>query len=172
MKKLILMLALVFLFCFTFSCQKGEEVVEEPAVDIEAEKAAVKAVLDDWIKCMETEDMELFSKTIAPDDDMVVIATDAAEYFVGQEPFKESMQKQFDAFEKMELSIKELSIKVHKSGEASWLSCKLDGKVTAGGEIVNIEGMRFTTVLEKRAGNWVIVQLHASLPVAGQAIEY
>jgi len=172
MKKLILMLALVFLVFFTFSCQKGEEVVEEPVVDIEAEKVAVKAVLDDWIKCMETEDMELFSKTIAPDNDMVVIATDAAEYYVGQEPFKESMQKQFEVFEKMEVSIKDLSIKVHKSGEVSWFSCKMDGKVTAGGEIVNLEGLRFTAVLEKRAGNWIIVQLHFSVPVAGQAVEY
>jgi uncharacterized protein (TIGR02246 family) len=167
-----MIIPLVFLLCFTFSCQQGEEVAEEPVVDIEAEKAAVKAVFDDWLICLETEDIELFSKIIAPDDDMVVIATDAAEYFIGQEPFKESMQKQFDAFEKMEFSIKELSIKVHRSGEVAWLSSQLDVKVTAKDEILSLEGMRFTGVMEKRTGNWVIVQLHASVPVVGQVVEY
>ncbi len=169
MKKLLMIIPLVILLCFTFGCQAYKE---KPAVDIEAEKAAVKAVFDDWIKCGETEDMELFSKIIAPDDDMVVIATDAAEYFIGQEPFKKSMQQQFDAFEKMEFSIKELSIKVHKSGEVAWLSSQFDVKVTAKDEIVSLEGMRFTGVMEKRTGNWVIVQIHASVPVVGQAVEY
>ena len=32
--------------------------------------------------------------------------------------------------------------------------------------------LRFAGVLEKRNGNWVIVQIHASMPVEGQAVEY
>ena len=36
MKKLLTVIPLVILFCFTFGCQKGEEVAEEPVVDIEA----------------------------------------------------------------------------------------------------------------------------------------
>ena len=38
MKKLCMILSLVLVLCFTFSCQKGEEVAEEPVVDVEAEK--------------------------------------------------------------------------------------------------------------------------------------
>jgi len=41
MKRLVMILPLVFLLCFTLSCQQGEEVAEEPVVDIEAEKEAV-----------------------------------------------------------------------------------------------------------------------------------
>jgi uncharacterized protein (TIGR02246 family) len=41
MKKFLIIIPLVILISFTFSCQKGEEVAEEPAVDIEAEKQAV-----------------------------------------------------------------------------------------------------------------------------------
>ena len=41
MKKLLLILPLVFLLCITFSCQKAEEVAEEPVVDVEAEREAV-----------------------------------------------------------------------------------------------------------------------------------
>jgi ketosteroid isomerase-like protein len=45
MKKLLLILPLVFLLCFTFSCQKAEEVAEEPVVDVEAEKLIVEKEL-------------------------------------------------------------------------------------------------------------------------------
>jgi len=41
MKKFLTIIPLVFLLCFTFSCQQGEEVAEEPVVDIEAEKQAI-----------------------------------------------------------------------------------------------------------------------------------
>lgn len=42
MKKLFLILPLVFLLCFTFSCQKAEEVAEEPVVDVETKDEGVK----------------------------------------------------------------------------------------------------------------------------------
>ena len=41
MKKLLMVLPLVFLLCFTFGCQKGEETVEKPAVDVEADVEAI-----------------------------------------------------------------------------------------------------------------------------------
>ena len=41
MKKILMVISLVFLLCFTFGCQKGEEAAEEPVVDVEAEKQAV-----------------------------------------------------------------------------------------------------------------------------------
>jgi ketosteroid isomerase-like protein len=169
MKKLLMILPLVILLCFTFGCQAYEE---KPAVDIEAEKAAVKTVLDEWIQCFETKDMELGSKIIAHDDDLVVFGTDAAEHFIGWEPFKESLQKQFDAAENVDASIREELVKVHKSGEVAWISCLLDMEVTSLGESFSLEGMRLTGVMEKRNGNWVIVQIHASVPVAGQAVKY
>ena len=37
MKKLLMILPLVFLLCFTFNCKQAEEVAEEPVVDVEAE---------------------------------------------------------------------------------------------------------------------------------------
>jgi hypothetical protein len=42
MKKLLMVIPLVILLCFTFSCQKGEEVAEEPVVDISADIEACK----------------------------------------------------------------------------------------------------------------------------------
>jgi len=173
MKKLLTVIPLVILLCFTFGCQqKGEEVAEEAVIDIEAEKAAVKTMLDEWIQCIETEDMELASKIFASDDDLVAFGTDAAEHFIGWEPFKESLQKQFDAAENVDASTREEVVKVHKSGEVAWISFLLDMEVTSLGESFSLEGMRLTGVMEKRNGNWVVVQVHASVPVAGQAVKY
>jgi len=42
MRKLLIFIPLVLLLCFTFSCQKSEEVAEEPVVDVEAEKEAIR----------------------------------------------------------------------------------------------------------------------------------
>jgi ketosteroid isomerase-like protein len=46
MKKLVMILPLVILLCFTFSCQKAEEVAEEPGVKplSDADVAAIKAI--------------------------------------------------------------------------------------------------------------------------------
>jgi ketosteroid isomerase-like protein len=175
MKKLFMVIPLLFLLCLVFGCQQQvEEVAEapEPAVDIEAEKAAVKATIDDFFTSWEAEDMDLFSRILAHDDDMVMFGTDAAEHFVGWEPMMESMQKQIDAGENIQVSTSELSIKVHKSGEVAWVSLLMGLKGESMGEAFSIEGTRLTGVMEKRDGNWLIVQLHASVPVAGQAIEY
>ena len=58
MKKLIMILPLVILLCFTFGCQKVEEVAEEPAVDVEADIAAIKSLLDEFETSLNVGDME------------------------------------------------------------------------------------------------------------------
>jgi ketosteroid isomerase-like protein len=58
MKKLSLILPLVFLFCITFGCQQGEEAAEEPIVDVEADIAAIKALNDEWIAMYNAGDFE------------------------------------------------------------------------------------------------------------------
>jgi len=57
MKKLLMILPLVFLLCFTFGCQKAEEVAEEPAVDISAEVEKIKAWFDNEKKAVLEEDV-------------------------------------------------------------------------------------------------------------------
>ncbi len=58
MKKLLLILPLVFLLCFTFGCQKGEEVAEEPLVDIEAEKQVILQLDQQWIEAEKRKELE------------------------------------------------------------------------------------------------------------------
>ena len=171
----ILAFSLVFLLCFAVGCKKAEkEEAEEAAVavDLEAAKVAVNSVLDQMIEAYETENIDLFSRVIVHDPDIVMFGTDAAEKFVGYGPVEESMKKQFESYEETQLTSKERVIKVHQSGEVAWWSELWDVQGKAQGQPYALEGMRVTGVLEKRNGNWAIVQWHASVPVSGQAVKY
>jgi uncharacterized protein (TIGR02246 family) len=60
MKKLLMILPLVILICFTFSCQQGEEVAEEAAAEVAAlsdeDVAANEAITDAYVQAVRTED--------------------------------------------------------------------------------------------------------------------
>jgi len=58
MKKLLLILPLVFLLCLTFGCQKGEEMAEEPAVDVAADVEAIKGIIDEITRTWNEGDYE------------------------------------------------------------------------------------------------------------------
>ena len=66
MKKLLTIIPLVILVCLTFSCQQGEEVVEEPPVDVEADVEAIKAWFDnEKVAVLEADvyaEMELYTE--------------------------------------------------------------------------------------------------------------
>ena len=141
-------------------------------VDLEAEKAQVKTVVDQFKQAFETNNMELFSKIYAHDPDMVIIGTDSAEYWVGWEPLQVSVEKQFASYETKKLSVRKQVIKVHVSGKVAWFSEIWDWDLLAQSEAVNLLGIRLTGVLEKRNGGWVIVQAHVSVPVYGTAAAY
>jgi ketosteroid isomerase-like protein len=174
MKKLCMISTLVFLLCFAFGCQQAEEAAEEPepVVDIEAEKANVKSVLDRINMAFETEDMEMLSKCFSRDPDMVIFGTDADERWVGWDAFAEAQQRFFEAQDESDMSTRDLVIHIHETGEVAWMSYLMDWKGKALGEPFEFTGIRMTGVLEKQDGNWVIVQWHGSVPVSGQAVEY
>ena len=140
-------------------------------LDLDNEQTQVKAVLDQLIKASETEDMESLSQVYAHDDDMVIFGTDVGERLVGWDALKALMQKQFDATEDSQLNVRDEVVHVHESGRVAWFSETIDWELTVEGQTVKLEGLRATGVLEKRNDNWVIVQLHYSVPVVNQATE-
>jgi len=161
-KSIAFLLAIAFLAIFV--CEKK--------VDIETEKARVKLVCDQFVQALETENMEMITKTHAHDDDMVMFGTDAAERWVGWESFRDAVQNQFDAFESVDISVKDQVIKVHESGRTAWFSEIVDFNFKVQGQPVSVNGVRVTGIMDKRDGNWVIIQSHTSVPVVGQAVEY
>ncbi|MFH1765046.1 MAG: nuclear transport factor 2 family protein [Gemmatimonadota bacterium] len=159
-------------FLATGCAQEIEQEEVTAAVDLVAEKAAAKAVLDLFPQAMIDEDLELMGLIIAQDPNTMVIGTDAAERWVGYEAFRASLEIQFASYEDSEIVVRDQVITVSRSGEVAWFSELMDWRLTAGGEQVALEGLRMSGVLEKRDGAWVMVQAHASVPVAGQAMEY
>ena len=67
MKKLYMVLPFVLLLCLTFSCQRAEEVAEEPAVDIEAEKAAIRETMKTAIEGINNHDIQAHLSTLTED---------------------------------------------------------------------------------------------------------
>jgi len=161
MKKLRMIIPLVILLCFTFSYQQGEEVAEEPAVDVEAEKANIRTVLDQYAEAWKSSNIDHFSKIFSPDVDMVIF--DSQKRYVGWEAWKERLQNSFDLINDVNVTFKDYSIKVHRSGTIAWLSSLEDATWISQEQPDEVKGMRVTWVLEKIEGKWVIVQGHWSV---------
>ncbi len=154
------------------SCAPPPEPMEEaPPVDLVAEEAAVKAVVDLWEQMWVGGDIADLDQAFAHDSDMIIFGTDMAEYWVGYQAARESLELQLGVFEDMEGVLRNQDIKVHASGEVAWFTEMLDMGVTSGDERVEMTGW-FSGILEKRDGAWKIVQFHASKPVDGQAVAY
>lgn len=136
------------------------------------EREAAKAVIDRYGHMWEDEDMDTFEEIIAQDPDMIIIGTDTAEYIIGYENFKELRQAQYDSFDNVEFSVNNQNIKLSRDATVAWFTEDFDLFTMAEGSPVHLEGLRVSGVLEKRDGDWKIVQLHTSVPIAGQAAAY
>lgn len=145
---------------------------QQKPVDLTAAATEARAVVDQFHVVMQTEDLDLLSRTMAHDDDMVCFGTDASERWVGWDMLKASVGKQFESFENTQITVRDQTIKVGPSGDVAWFTEVMDWNTTTGGQTVELKGLRFTGVAEKREGGWVIVQFTTSMPVQGQAAQY
>ena len=170
MKKSLVIVPLVISMGLFLSCRCQQEA---PApVDLAQEEAAVKAVVNQLWQAWETGDINLVSELIAHDPDIVIFGTDAAERWVGYDEIRTAMEQQFAAMESVHPTVYDEVFKIHDSGDVAWGSSVADITGVSMGEDFEIVGLRFSAVLEKRDGKWVIVQAHFSVPVEGQAVEY
>ena len=97
MKKLLMIIPLVILLCFTFGCQQqGEEVAEEPTVDVEAE---VRARSEAAVAAEMAFDWETAVSFFASD---VVIQPANAPQFQGREALLELYQTGFTTMTEFE----------------------------------------------------------------------
>jgi uncharacterized protein (TIGR02246 family) len=59
MKNHLLRISLVFLLCLTFACwKKGQEAARRPGANAEADAAAVKALIDEWVQLYNAGDFD------------------------------------------------------------------------------------------------------------------
>ena len=132
----------------------------------------VKAVVDLYMEAFKRGDSALFASLMAEDREMITFGTDAAERWVGKRNLIASFEKQASAFEVERIDISDQVIRLSESKTTAWFSEIADWYIRTGSDTDTIQGIRITGVLEKRSGEWKIVQFHTSAPVAGQIVEY
>jgi ketosteroid isomerase-like protein len=131
--------------------------------DVERDRAIVEQVVWDSIGWAQTKDRALLEGLIAHDDDLFLFQPTSAGTIVGWEEF----EKQFDIwmdprFEATDMDVRNLRVHLSPSGDVAWFSAILDDFGTWDGRPVGWEDTRWTGVLEKRDGRWLVVQMHFS----------
>ncbi len=110
----------------------------------------------------QTKDFRLLYGVIANDPDFLEVHPDGR-VVKGFEEFKKG-EKFWGSpdFKAVRYDLRDLRIKLSKSGDTAWFFCLLDDINEWKGQPANWENTRWTGVLEKRDGRWVVVQQHFS----------
>jgi len=110
----------------------------------------------------QTKDFGLLYSVIANDPDFLEVHPDGR-VVKGFEEFKKG-EKFWGSpdFKAVRYDLRDLRIKLSKSGDTAWFFCLLDDINEWKGQPANWENTRWTGVLEKRDGRWVVVQQHFS----------
>ena len=138
----------------------------------EAEMEEAKVVVDDFWRAISVQDLDLLSRAVAHDEELVMFGTDAAERWIGSSAFLSAEEQMMQAFDVKRLDRRDETLQIHLRGGVAWFSTVFDLEISVDGEVASLTGLRTTGVLEKRNDDWVIVQSHTSVPVSGQQVEY
>ena len=131
----------------------------EPARD----RAVVEQTIRDSIGWAMTKDRPLLERIIAHDPDLFMFNPDSKSTTIGWEAFARNFQFWMDPrFKATGFDVRELRTTFARSGEVAWFSAILDDMAEWDGRPTGWKDTRWTGVLEKRGGSWVIVQMHFS----------
>jgi len=144
------------------SLRQGYPHIAAPAVDPARERPAIEKVIRANIGWALTKDRALLESTMVHDGSLFIINPDS-EITAGWEPFVKNFDFWLDPrFKATTFDIRDLRIDVSPSGVTAWWSCVLDDLGEWDGKPIGWKDTRWTGVLEKRAGKWLIVQMHFS----------
>jgi ketosteroid isomerase-like protein len=129
-------------------------------------RAAVQATLQQWKDAYSRRDVDGALAVVAPDADVVGIGTGPDEWRVGPEAFKAQLERDFAQSEALSVDYEPLVVSA--AGPVAWVAGTARVQARVEGQDVTLAG-RFTAVLEQRAGRWLLMQTHFSLPAAEQA---
>jgi len=131
---------------------------------LEVEKAEISKVIHNSIGWAATKDRDLSFGCYAHEPTLFWFSPRDDGTVHGFEAFVELTDDFFmkDEFKAIRYEIRELQINLSRSGDVAWYHCRLDDFNEWQGRPANWEDVRWTGVLEKRDGRWVIVQMHFS----------
>ena len=136
-------------------------VCAQPKVDVGTEKEAVRAVLDEYVKSIETENMALYAKLVVKDTAMVNFGG-FGKPIVGWESLKKVMEGQNEMLSDTKIEVSDLMIRLSSDGKLAWATCSWNLKAKMAANPVELP-IRCTWILEKHDAVWLIVHFHKSM---------
>lgn len=129
----------------------------------DADKARIEKVVRTSIEWAMTKDTVASYNCFARDSNLFFFNPDT-NATAGFLAFKETTESLFmdPRFKAVGSAFNDLRIHLSKSGDVAWYSCLLTDHNTWDGRPANWDDVRWTGVLEKRQGKWVIAQMHFS----------
>ncbi|MEW5764899.1 MAG: nuclear transport factor 2 family protein [Acidobacteriota bacterium] len=126
------------------------------------DRGVIEKTIRDSIGWALTKDRPLAESVIARDDRLFMFNPDS-EITVGWDQWVKRFDFWMDPrFKATKMEIREMRIDVSRSGDVAWWSCILDDLGEWDGRPIGWKDTRWTGILEKRAGRWLIVQMHFS----------
>ena len=159
------MIRIAFIFCFFVllvykAAGQSDKLIQ--ADSLKGEKQLVEKVIHGSIGWAKHKDINLLYSIIANDTSFLEVHPDE-KVVKGFQEFKKAEKFWMNPdFKAIRYEIKDLSINFSNSGDVAWFFCMLDDINEWKGQPANWENTRWTGVLEKRNGKWVIVQQHFS----------
>jgi len=135
------------------------------SVDKEAEKSAIKTVLDKYIFSIEKEDIEQYSKIFVHNPDMVNFGTGAKERIVGWDTLRKVIEDQNAALSETKITQSDVTINLSQNAQFAWATSLWDFKATMDGQVMQL-AVRCSWILEKNGSGWKIVHFHKSIGAA------
>ncbi len=134
-------------------------------LQVETDRAIVQQVIHDAIGWALTKNKARLFDIMAHDDDFFIFHPDSKSTIIGFEPFRQLAERVWmsDAFKATDYAIRDLRINFSESGTVAWYAGLLDDHGEWKGKPSGWDNCRWTGVLEKRNGQWAIVQMHFSL---------
>ncbi len=153
MKKLLMVIPLVILLCFTFSCKQAEEVAEEPAVDIAAEREAVLAVNSIFLEAVKAGDIDRLMSVFADD---AIQTTSGDEFFRVRDGIRQMFEAAFADEERSTIWEVE-KVEVSQSGDWAYTLIKLDTTIEKEDQTVQHNRWGNLNLYKKQPdGSWKI----------------
>jgi hypothetical protein len=156
-------LGLLLVVMFFISCSNDSKGLNE--AELQHEKEIIAKVINDNICWALTKDLKLLYSTLQQDSTLLIVNPDDTmiDGFAEVEETASSfwMDPRFKATHS---AVKNLRITVSESGTTAWYYCRLDDFGEWDGRPYKWENARWTGVLEKNTGKWVIRQMHISFP--------
>ncbi len=126
------------------------------------ERTVVEKTIRDNICWALTKDRPLAESTMAHDAGLFII-NPTSKPTIGWDELAKNFAVWMDPrFKAVSCEVRDLRLNFSRSGEVAWWSAVLDDLAEWDGKPTGWKNTRWTGVLEKRDGRWVIVQMHFS----------